>query len=98
MRILRNLAFVVLVLVSLFFSERRTRAVAEDCYFSGYSGPNELCETTLTDVCYQLGNDPGGYICAQDFEDTCQAYCGTDNVVGGDCEWSGSPYSGSSPI
>ena len=77
--LLLALAMTVLMTVSL-------RAHAWECFDMGLWGMSEYCETDEITVCVQDPN-PGGVFCDDDFEDTCNAFCGYNNWIGDDCYW-----------
>lgn len=88
MRLVRNLSFGLLVVVVMLAGQSRVKANDRGCSFVGYNGPDPVCETSVTALfCTNFNTPPAEFQCGRDFDETCSAFCGSNLVVAGNCEW-----------
>ena len=86
-RRLEKIRFVLLFL-GLVVLGADLRADSLSCEDKGlWMGMYLYCETGLNQTCSYQNDNPGGQACIQDFDDTCNSFCGIGNVTGDDCYW-----------
>jgi hypothetical protein len=95
LRKLRNFSFLLLVATAIYAKGQVARADEWPCSYVEW-GNSDACETSRYTVCAP-SPDPSAYACELDFEDTCEAYCGEDNVADGGCYVEGLGYPAGDP-
>jgi len=92
MKVIRNLVFVGLM-VGWAISYASLGAQALTCNWISPSGPGAECQTSTTNMeCSTSQNGPEWAFCDADEADTCNAFCGSNEVVDSSCGSEHSPY------